>query len=412
MNYLQKVCDIYDFFDPETDTVITNILKTRPFGSRRAWEFAMIYRTLSERGKINPASRGLAMGAGTERLIYAIAPRVAHTAVTDLYTPDSSWIGVRTDSPLDLVLSRAPWPIDEGKISAAAMDMRNLDFEEDSFDFCWSTGAIEHIGSDQDFAQHFSEVERVLKPGGVYVLTTAVTFNGATERIPHNYYFDPQHLLDLAHTSPLHPDPVFDCTISEHLFNHPHPEHLEDFGFGVAGKFSKPIISHRRGLVITANSLVLTKDRSRPKARPFLLNFGETQQRVLKEAERFTKALWSTPKTVELKRKGLSLATPACYFGRAKMLAEFYLSGPMPADIQCVVEWRQKSANYTWHKLNSGSLKSGKLNHAFKTEEDKIYRLRIVLPRIKGEPGTKRSSRLTSGVQDFPVILRIGRASP
>ena len=118
------------------------------------------------------------MGAGTEKLIYAIVPRVAKTMVTDLYLPNSGWVGVRTDNPRDLILQKAPWPIDANKVDAMAMDMRKLDFPDDSFDFCWSTGSFEHIGRDADFLQHFKEVERVLKPGGVYAFTTAITFGG------------------------------------------------------------------------------------------------------------------------------------------------------------------------------------------------------------------------------------------
>ena len=39
---LQKVCDIHDFFHPEIDRILREELKVVRFGSRRAWEFAMI----------------------------------------------------------------------------------------------------------------------------------------------------------------------------------------------------------------------------------------------------------------------------------------------------------------------------------------------------------------------------------
>ena len=51
----------------------------------------MIFLALHQAGKLNPNARGLAMGAGTERLIYSIAEVVGEAVVTDLYLPDEGW---------------------------------------------------------------------------------------------------------------------------------------------------------------------------------------------------------------------------------------------------------------------------------------------------------------------------------
>jgi hypothetical protein len=96
---LQKVCDICDFFDPEVDQIIRGDLRAVPFGSRRAWEFAMIFRALRAKGKLNGAAAGIGMGAGTERLIYVLARHAKKLLVTDLYLPDQGWKGVRTTDP-------------------------------------------------------------------------------------------------------------------------------------------------------------------------------------------------------------------------------------------------------------------------------------------------------------------------
>jgi hypothetical protein len=73
---LQKLSDIYDVFDPALDAIIRNELRSEPFADRRQWEFSMIYLALRNGGYLSENSRGLAMGAGTERLIYAISPKV------------------------------------------------------------------------------------------------------------------------------------------------------------------------------------------------------------------------------------------------------------------------------------------------------------------------------------------------
>jgi hypothetical protein len=148
---LQKVCDVYDIFDPAVDYIIRHHLRTIPAVGRRTWEFALIFLALHQAKKLNRSARGLAMGAGTERLIYSIAELVGEAVITDLYHPDEGWKGVRTNDPQKLVMDAAPWPIPEGRIKALPMDMRELKFPDSSFDFAWSTGAIEHIGGDEDF---------------------------------------------------------------------------------------------------------------------------------------------------------------------------------------------------------------------------------------------------------------------
>lgn len=334
----------------------------------------MIFHVLRERGKLTPDKRGLAMGAGTERLIYAIVPEVAHVTVTDLYLPDSGWVGVRTDSPLDLVMKKAPWPVPAEKIDAMAMDMRDLKYPDESFDFCWSTGAFEHIGNDEDFARHFREVDRVLKPGGVYVYTTAITYNGATQRIPHNYYFDPAHLMSLAHASPLHPDPVFDCGIQEHIFNHPHPERFEDYGFKAGHTFSKTILSFRRGVLLTANTVILTKDRTREKRAPVVIGFEEMQKRLFRQRDIFLNNLWKDFQYLSIDVGVAQLhCQPQCFpTGTVRMECLFPsdVKGKFPVTVQS----RAIDNDLKWVNHAQGELSADSPSLTFPAEQSRLYR--------------------------------------
>ena len=296
----QKICDIYDLFNPAIDRIIKEKLQTTPFAGRRTWEFAMIYHALEKAGHLHGKASGLAMGAGKERLIFSIAREVQSVIATDLYLPDQGWAGVRTQDPQKLVMGAAPWPVPEGRIKAMAMDMRDLKFDDASFDFAWSTGAFEHIGEDKDFLAHLSEVNRVLKPGGVYAFTTVVTFGNESERIPHNYYFHPAHLFDLVDKSPLAAAEEFDCRINDHLLNRPLLESCQDFGFEAANLMISPLISYRRGILTAANLVVLRKDPAAKRAKTAIIGFEDTKTRLTEQAVSLTKRIWRSPQIISI----------------------------------------------------------------------------------------------------------------
>lgn len=374
---LQKVCDIHDFFEPEIDSIIRRDLRSVPFGSRRAWEFAMIFRALAAKGKLQSSAHGLAMGAGTEKLIYAIIPRVAKTVVTDLYLPDSGWIGVRTESPRDLIRKKAPWPVDFDKVDAMAMDMRDLKFPDESFDFCWSTGSFEHIGHDEDFLQHFREVDRVLKPGGVYAFTTAVTFGGITERIPHNYYFDPKHLVDLIHASPLHAEPVFDCYVQDHLLNRPHPERYQSYGFPAGNQISKPIVSFRRGVTLTANVMVLTKAPERAKARPRVEGLERSRARLADQANHLIRETWARPQYLETSITGRTLKVQPQVFADGHAEFDVIVPPGTPTKYKWVVKRRPVTSVYTWETHARGDVVAEASTFRFATRRDSLYSVKL-----------------------------------
>lgn len=288
----QKICDATDWQDPRLDYIIRNLLRTQPSLHRRQWEFAMLFKALFEAGKLTPDAVGIGMGAGTERLIYTLAEQVKKVVVTDLYEPDSKWVGVRTDDPKALIMKHAPFEIDSERLDVLRMDMRDIKFPDNTFDFAWSTGAIEHIGKDEDFIKHLNEVGRTLKEGGVYAFTTVVIFDDDSARIPGNHYFSPDHLLDLIDASSLHAEPVFDCTLDKLRFNKPVSDQLEDYGMSVGLDWTPQVIILRRGTVTAANLMLLRKDSSRPKQRPTVEGWQESRQFVERSLDTLCKRMW------------------------------------------------------------------------------------------------------------------------
>ncbi len=242
MDQLSKVCDTADWFDAEYRCLVRDELREPARLHRKQWEFAMITLVLQRYGLLKPDKMGLSMGGGTERVLYAIASHVRHLVVTDLYDPDTDWICARTPDPNQLIRENKPFEIDEDRVRAYRMDMRQLEFEESAFDFCYSSCAIEHIGEYNDMLQHLNEVHRVLKEGGIYVLTTEFLFGEESVCDPGQYIFSADYLRELLSGSRLAIASQPDCRITPHTINHPFPPNMSDLCYVDERGLSKPLM--------------------------------------------------------------------------------------------------------------------------------------------------------------------------
>ncbi len=227
MNVHSKLCDAADWFHPEIQQIIQHELREVPRFHRKQWEFAMIFHALQRLGKLREDTLGLSMGGGRELVAYALAQHVRQLIITDLYETNTTWDCARTEDPDEFIRRNKPFPVDDAKLKALRMDMRKLHFPDGTFDFCYSTCAVEHIGGREDFVQHFNEVARVLKDDGVYVFTTEVLFEEETIRDDHNYVFSLPFLYDIFLECDLVPEERFDATIAPHKTNYPQPSTLK-----------------------------------------------------------------------------------------------------------------------------------------------------------------------------------------
>jgi SAM-dependent methyltransferase len=212
-------------------------LEETPRFHRKQWEFAAILMALRARGLLATDRTGLSLGAGRERILYAVARRVRRVVATDLYEADSGWEGARTDDPEAWVRAGAPFPVEDGRLTARRMDMRSLDFPARSFDFCYSSCAIEHIGGRDDFLRHLREVGRVLQEGGVYAFTTEFHYGPELISHPENFVFPADYLRDLIAESGLAAEPVCAARIAPHKVNFPLPANLPALCFAGEGAF-------------------------------------------------------------------------------------------------------------------------------------------------------------------------------
>ena len=237
MKYLSKICDAADWFDEEFHSIIVNELKESPRFHRKQWEFAMIFLALKKLGFLNENMTGLSLGGGNERVLYSIAQHVNKLIVTDLYNEDTTWDCARTKDPDEYIKASKPFDVDDSKFKAFRMDMRYLDFEDNTFDFCYSSCAIEHIGDFEDFVQHLDEVYRVLKEDGVYVFTTELKIGSDTIKDQNNFIFSSSYLNEIFKSIKLSPDVDTDVNLAHHEINTPLPSNVRNLCYNHGESF-------------------------------------------------------------------------------------------------------------------------------------------------------------------------------
>ena len=157
---------------------------------RKMWEYAICIDGLAELGGITTDAVGLAVGAGSERPLYYYANTISRMVATDLYD-NAAHEG--TPVMLTSPASFAPFPYREDRLEVLRMGGDALAFEDATFDFAFCLSSIEHFGSRQTQPRAFSEMARVVRPGGIVCIITELILNG--ER--HHEYFMPSEIWDM-----------------------------------------------------------------------------------------------------------------------------------------------------------------------------------------------------------------------
>jgi SAM-dependent methyltransferase len=285
MKNLSKICDAADWFDSELIDVLINEIEETPRLHRKQWEFGMIFLTLKKLGMIDAGKTGLSMGGGNERVLYSIARRIKKLTVTDLYESETSWDTARTNNADKFIRSDKPFEVDDEKLEVLNMDMRELKFPDNTFDFCYSSCSIEHIGHYNDFLKHLNEAYRVLKDEGVYVFTTELNFSNETIKDQNNYIFSPDYLLKLLNkmdfTLAVNPD----LRITNHESNYPLPTNISKLFYSedaASGNNIFKMIPHvlllRGKYPFTSVLLIMSKKRNKIKTSSDVFNQNEFEK--------------------------------------------------------------------------------------------------------------------------------------
>ena len=81
-------------------------------------------------------------------------------------------------------------PYNRRRVVWQHVDGRSLPYEDNSFDAIFSCSSFEHFGSEADIRQAIGEACRVLKPGGVAVISTEFKISGPRDWFANVQLFD------------------------------------------------------------------------------------------------------------------------------------------------------------------------------------------------------------------------------
>jgi SAM-dependent methyltransferase len=162
----------------------TNIVNRRKTGliHRKDWEWALGIIAMRRFGKLNEKSTAIGVGAGREEVLFYLANNLKHVYATDLYD-GNNWKNFAPSDFPENPKKYAPFPYKEDALTVLRMDGTKLEFPSESFDIAFSFSSIEHFDGDGDRKNHsgalrsLKEIERVLKPGGLAVITTEYIIN-------------------------------------------------------------------------------------------------------------------------------------------------------------------------------------------------------------------------------------------
>lgn len=143
---------------------------------RKIWEFNQALYGLRILRRLAPDAKALGIGCGHEELMYFLANRIGRVVATDLY--EGKYLGGESAADvLDHPAKYAPFKFREDRLEVRQMNALALQFDGGSFDFVFCLSSLEHFGGERDKLAALREMHRVLKPGGVAVLTTEIVLN-------------------------------------------------------------------------------------------------------------------------------------------------------------------------------------------------------------------------------------------
>jgi SAM-dependent methyltransferase len=155
-------------------------MKVQGLPNRKTWEQSVIAQALHERGALREGATGIGFGVGLEPLPCLFAACGATVLATD-QEPNAPkareyWLttGQMAKEKGDLwdknILTETDF---DERVAFMRCDMKNIPASfTNGYDFTWSAGSLEHLGSIEIGLNFIRESIRCLKPGGWAVHTT------------------------------------------------------------------------------------------------------------------------------------------------------------------------------------------------------------------------------------------------
>jgi SAM-dependent methyltransferase len=189
-----KLCDEADWQDEGEEWLslfdVMGESYRREHRHRKAWEWAQGLYALKQLGLLREDATAIGVGAGIERIMFYLTNAIQMVYATDIYGEGDFADNTAFPEMLTDPERYAQIPFRRDHLTVMHMDGRKLEFGDNSFDFAFSFSSIEHFGGHQAAAQAIREMGRVIKPGGVVIITTEAVLNGAS----HPEFFLPEEI--------------------------------------------------------------------------------------------------------------------------------------------------------------------------------------------------------------------------
>lgn len=157
---------------------------------RKTWEFLYIVSVLKQYDMLKGGKKGIGFAVGMEPLPSYFASQSIDVLATDL-DPNAEgangWIESNQNSGGNLkklyyekLCKRKDY---DRNVTFRYVDMNHIPDDLKDFDFCWSSCAVEHVGSLAKAKECIKNMLKVLKVGGIAVHTTEFNLSSNSETI-------------------------------------------------------------------------------------------------------------------------------------------------------------------------------------------------------------------------------------
>lgn len=188
---ISKPCSETDFYNDEFLNVATELgYKDGDIKHRKLWEWVFIIRALKRYGMIEKEKKGLGFAVGTEPLPSYFTGKGISVTASDLGVENKAakdWAATNENALGNI---EKLWRADlcskelfKRNIKYRDIDMNHIPDNEQGYDFCWSSCAIEHVGSLELSKQFMKNMLQTIKSGGVAVHTTEFNLSSNEDTI-------------------------------------------------------------------------------------------------------------------------------------------------------------------------------------------------------------------------------------
>ncbi len=216
---LNKVCRISDCKNSLWSKGFEDLLfpSNQELFHRKIWEFCQIIYGLRKLKRLSPEAIALGIGCGHEELMYFLANKIKMVYAIDLY--EEAYLGGEGDNDVLVHPDKyAPFHYRNDHLKIMKMNAKNLQFDDNTFDFIFSLSSIEHFGSRKSQLEALKEMRRVLKPAGILAITTELILNRIGRR---NEYFRIEEIEKLIQEAGFIIKEPFDLSIEKELADSP-----------------------------------------------------------------------------------------------------------------------------------------------------------------------------------------------